>query len=133
VNRTPRVSPDVELHFQEWIIFNGVPVSMSSYWMHNDPFIFLESEKFKPEKWLSDPEKLKMMNNYFVLFAKGTRNCLGQNLVYMQIYHTLTQIFRPGAPEIVLYEADETDVVAVHEMLFPMPKLSSEGVRATIY
>jgi hypothetical protein len=50
----------------------------------------------------------------------------------MQIYHTLAHIFRPGAPELVLYETDETDVVAIHGLLFPMPKLSSQGVRVTI-
>jgi hypothetical protein len=50
----------------------------------------------------------------------------------MQMYHTLAQLFRPGAPEIVLFETDESDVIPVHGMLFPLPKLSSKGVRATI-
>ena len=78
MNRTPRVSPDVELQFQKWIIPKGVPVSMSSYWMHNDSSVFPEPEKFKPERWLCDLERLKIMNNYFVPFARGSRNCLGQ-------------------------------------------------------
>ena len=51
----------------------------------------------------------------------------------MQMYHTLAQLFRPGAPKIALYETDETDVVAVHGLLFPMPRLDSKGVRALIH
>lgn len=78
MNRTARVSPDVELEVGGWVIPKGVPVSMSSYWMHNDPKIFPEPFAFRPERWLCAAEELKVMNSYFVPFAKGSRNCLGQ-------------------------------------------------------
>jgi cytochrome P450 len=78
MNRSARVFPDVTLKFREWIIPKGTPVSTSSYWMHNDPSIFPEPHKFLPERWLCDPEKLKRMNNYFVPFSRGSRNCMAQ-------------------------------------------------------
>jgi hypothetical protein len=57
---------------------------------------------------------------------------LPDSLVYMQMFHTLAHLLRPGAPEIVLYETDTTDVIAVHGLLFPMPRLDSKGVRVII-
>ncbi|KAI9699827.1 MAG: hypothetical protein M1836_002862 [Candelina mexicana] len=56
----------------------------------------------------------------------------GLSLVYMTMYHTIAHLFRPGAPRITLYETDGTDVVAVHGLLFPLPRLNSKGVRALI-
>ena len=50
----------------------------------------------------------------------------------MQLSHTLAQLFRPGAPEIVLYETDVTDIIAVHGYLYPIPRIGSKGIRAII-
>ena len=101
--------------------------------MHKDPDVFPNPFQFRPERWLSDPAKLKHIHSYFVPFSKGSRNCVGQNLVYMQMYHTLAQLFRPGAPELVLYNTNASDVVAVHGLMFPMPRLDSKGIRALVY
>ena len=49
------------------------------------------------------------------------------------MFHTLAHLFRPGAPRIELFETDRSDVVAIHGLLFPLPKLDSKGVRAKIY
>ena len=106
---------------------------MSTYWMHNDPNVFPDPHQFQPERWLTDPATLKLMHSYFVPFSKGSRNCVGQNLVYMQMYHTLAQLFRPGAPKLVLYETDASDVIAVHGLLFPIPRLDSKGIRTLVY
>jgi cytochrome P450 len=78
MNRSARVSPDVDLYYNDWILPKGWPVSMSSYWMHHDPIIFPEPDKFKPERWFCSPEELKVMNSYFVPFSRGSRNCLAQ-------------------------------------------------------
>ena len=79
MNRTARISPDVALQFGEWDIPKGVPVSMSTFWMHNDPKVFLEPDSFQPERWhCSSTETLKVMKNHYVPFSKGSRNCLGQ-------------------------------------------------------
>ncbi|RCI13083.1 hypothetical protein L249_0196 [Ophiocordyceps polyrhachis-furcata BCC 54312] len=133
MNRTPRVFPDDDVKICSWVIPKGTPISMSTYWMHNDPDVFPNPESFEPTRWIeAEPDRLKAMQAHFVPFAKGSRACVGQNLVHMQLYHTLARIFRPGAPELTLHDTTLRDIVAVHGLLFPLPPLDSNGVRATI-
>ncbi|KAJ3568305.1 hypothetical protein NPX13_g6468 [Xylaria arbuscula] len=133
MNRSTRVLPERAIDVGGWVIPPGTPVSMTSYWMHNDPVVFPKPQSFEPDRWLTaDPDQLKTMNRYYVPFAKGSRNCVGMNLVYMQIYHTLSRLFRPGAPVLCLYDTTVRDVVAVHGLLFPMPPFDSKGVRVTV-
>jgi hypothetical protein len=55
------------------------------------------------------------------------------SLAQMQLYHTLMELYRPGAPDIQLFETDESDVVPAHGYLFPLPSLNSEGVRVLVH
>ncbi|KAI1427558.1 cytochrome P450 [Xylaria sp. FL1777] len=133
MNRTPRIFPDNAIKICDWVIPPGTPISMTTYWMHNDPVVFPNPESFEPNRWLTaDPQKLNTMQMYHVPFAKGSRNCVGRNLVYMQIFHTLSRLFRPGAPKLSLHDTTLRDIVAVHGLLFPMPPFDSKGVRVTV-
>ncbi|KAI0205620.1 cytochrome P450 [Astrocystis sublimbata] len=133
MNRTPRVFPNDDVEICGWTIPRGTPVSMTTWWMHNNPAVFPDPESFEPHRWLTaNPDTLKTMQAYYVPFARGSRNCVGQNLVYMQMYHTLSRLFRPGASELSLYSTSTRDIVAVHGLLFPMPPFDSKGVRVTI-
>lgn len=81
MNRTPRVAPEDELEFNGWVIPKGTPVSMSTHWMHNDPAVYSDPHLFSPERWLDVPaesEQMRMMKEYYVPFAKGSRQCIGQ-------------------------------------------------------
>jgi hypothetical protein len=102
MNRTPRVFPYDDVEVCGWTVPKGVslypdasksrawerktltilhqtPISMSTYWMHNDPAIFPEPDVFEPTRWIdADPEQSKVMRAYCVPFAKGSRNCVGQ-------------------------------------------------------
>lgn len=55
-----------------------------------------------------------------------------KSLVYMQLFHTLARMFRPGSPTYRLHETTVRDVVAVHGLLFPLPPLDSNGVRVKV-
>ncbi|KAI0424676.1 cytochrome P450 [Xylaria sp. FL1042] len=133
MNRTPRVFPDDTIKICGFVIPPGTPISMTTHWMHNDPVVFPNPESFEPNRWLTtDPKKLNTMKMYHVPFAKGSRNCVGQNLVYMQVFHTLSRLFRPGAPKLFLHDTTLRDIVAVHGLLFPMPPFDSKGVRVTV-
>jgi hypothetical protein len=44
----------------------------------------------------------------------------------------LAVLFRPGAPNLVLFETDESDVRHVHDFVIPLPKLTTKGVRAKV-
>ncbi|KAI0970956.1 cytochrome P450 [Xylaria arbuscula] len=133
MNRTPRVFPDHAMKICDFVIPPGTPISMTTYWMHNDPVVFTNPESFEPGRWLTaGPEKLKTMQTYFVPFAKGSRSCVGKNLVYMQLFHTVSYFFRPGGPCLSLHDTTPKDIVAVHGLLFPMPPFDSKGVRVTV-
>ncbi|KAI0457211.1 cytochrome P450 [Xylaria acuta] len=133
MNRTPRVFPDDDVEICGWVIPRGTPISMTTWWMHYDSTAFPDPECFEPARWLTtDPDTLKTMQAYYVPFARGSRSCVGQNLVYMQMYHTLSRLFRPGAPKLSLHNTTQRDIVAVHGLLFPMPPFDSKGVRVTV-
>jgi hypothetical protein len=51
----------------------------------------------------------------------------------MVIYHTLWELYRPGALSMQLFETDGNDVVPTHGYLFPLPSLDSEGVRLLVH
>ncbi|KAI0526193.1 cytochrome P450 family protein [Xylaria bambusicola] len=127
MHRLPRVSPHQALQFKEWVIPPGVPVSMSAYLQHTNPEIYPRPYEFIPERWLENVTPL-MTKNY-VPFAKGSRNCLGMNLVYCELNFVLAALFRPGGPDFELYETDESDIAQVHDLVIPLPKLDTKGVR----
>jgi cytochrome P450 len=76
MHRLPRISPDVPIQYRQYIIPPGVPVGMSTYFMHTDPKAFPNPFAFKPERWLG--EITPTMTRNFVPFSRGSRNCLGQ-------------------------------------------------------
>ena len=49
---------------------------MTTYYMHMDPVVFPEPEKFDPKRWL-DADSESQIHTYFVPFAKGSRSCVG--------------------------------------------------------
>ncbi|EFY91972.1 cytochrome P450 monooxygenase, putative [Metarhizium acridum CQMa 102] len=124
MNRTPRVFPHDDNEVCAWLLPKGTPISMSTYWMHNDPVVFPNPESFEPDRWINNsPEELTAMRAYFVPFEKGSRACLGQNCSHL----------RPGMPNLTLYDTMPRDVIAaIHGLLFAMPPIDSKGVKVTI-
>ncbi|KAE8380237.1 cytochrome P450 [Aspergillus bertholletiae] len=132
MKRAPRVFPDDAIRYGEWVIPKETPISMTIYYMHMDPIAFPDPEKFDPERWLNaDPDGL--MLSQFVPFGRGPRDCVGKNIAWMQLYFALSQLYRPGGPDIELFESDDTDVRLVHGYVFPQPRLDSPGVRVLIH
>ncbi|PLN76118.1 cytochrome P450 [Aspergillus taichungensis] len=131
----PRVSPDQDIHFNEWIIPKGTAVSMSSYWMHVDPDIFPNPDEFNPSRWIDsvdNSEHMKQMLQSFVPFGKGSRSCIGVQLAYVQLYHTMAHLFRPGSPRLLLHETEEHDIKPVRGLLFTLPREGARGLRLQI-
>jgi len=71
--RSPRLAPDQEIQYKEWVIPADTPVSMTAVDILMDPRCFPEPRAFKPERWIEDPG----LDKYFVPFGKGSRQCLG--------------------------------------------------------
>ncbi|KAJ5898140.1 Benzoate 4-monooxygenase cytochrome P450 [Penicillium tannophilum] len=92
--RLSRISPIENMLYKDWVIPAGTPVSQSNYFVHMDPTLFPEPEKFDPERWVQAAEKGEHLTRYIVSFTKGAKQCLGMNLAYAEIYMTLAHIVR---------------------------------------
>ncbi|KAL9609843.1 MAG: hypothetical protein Q9167_005410 [Letrouitia subvulpina] len=127
MHRRPRVSPNQDLRFQDWVIPAGTPVGMSAYFMHRDPTIFPRPMEFLPERWLSNVTPA--MERNYVPFSRGSRYCLGMNLAYCEVNFILAALFRPGGLDFDLFETCESDVKPAHDVIVPLPKLGTQGCR----
>ncbi|KAK4159685.1 cytochrome P450 monooxygenase sdnE [Cladorrhinum sp. PSN259] len=124
--RLPRIS-DVDITYKGYIIPAGTPVSSTPLFVLTDPALFPQPETFRPERWI---EAAKTLDKYFVAFNKGSRQCLGINLAYSEIYLTVATLVRRFDWE--MYETTLHDVVCKHDFMVPGTKLDSKGVRGKI-
>ena len=96
MRRSPRVFARDETSYKSWVIPRKVrasdscessefrpvliiiqtPISMITYYMHMDPVVFPEPERFDPKRWL-DADSESQIHTYFVPFSKGSRSCGG--------------------------------------------------------
>ena len=72
--RSPRLAPDAEMVYGNWVIPKNTPVSMTNVDTLMNEKIFPQPNEFQPERWIGQPE----LERYFVPFTKGSRQCLGQ-------------------------------------------------------
>ena len=142
--RLQRMSPD-PLVFNDpqtqkkWVIPPNTPCGMTSVFVHHDESIFPDSNSFRPERWIDNPR----LSRYLVAFSKGTRQCIGINLAYAELYLSLAAIFRRfGSVEVrddedlgylELYETDASDVVVATDAFVPLPKKGSQGIRIRVW
>ncbi|RDW75998.1 cytochrome P450-1 [Coleophoma crateriformis] len=143
-NRQERVCPDEVLVFTDgdkmWNIPKGTPVGMTTPLIHLNPAIFPAPLTFDPNRFLANP-KLK---RYLMSFSQGSRQCLGMNLAYAELYLVLSGLWRRfGGPEskeeegvsggrLELFETDETDVEMVYDLFVPYAKRESLGIRVRV-
>lgn len=146
-SRLQRISPDKEMVFRDqnskkdWVIPPGTPVGMTSVLVHQDPFIFPDPHSFRPERWIENPR----LDHFLVSFSKGSRQCLGINLAYVEMYLCLFAIFRrfgSGGPDGVSMDGDEGvlelfetglgDVEVHGDGFVPLVAEGSQGVRIKV-
>lgn len=146
--RLQRVSPDKPMLFtdsasgKEWSIPPGTPVGMTSTLIHQDESIFPNAGAFIPERWIESPR----LDRYLVSFSKGSRQCLGINLAYAEMYLCLGAIFRrfgSGGENGVRYREDEgvlelfettlRDVEIEADGFVPLAARGSEGIRIKVH
>lgn len=62
--------------------------------MHRDLSVFPDPMRFDPQRWLvSSYESQRLMHN-MVPFGRGSRQCVGMQLAYAELYITLGTLFR---------------------------------------
>ncbi|ORY11484.1 cytochrome P450 [Clohesyomyces aquaticus] len=144
-HRLQRISPNEPIIFEDkstrkqMVIPPGTPMSMTGYLIHMDPALFENPKEFNPQRWLDNPR----LDRYLVAFSRGTRQCLGMNLGYAELYLTLAGIFRRYGtkdvrfPEdegyIELFETDHRDVEIAADFVIPLAYKGSKGVRVVVH
>lgn len=141
-SRQQRIDPNSPMHFndgkKDWIIPAGTPVGMTSTLIHHDESIFPDSYTYNPDRWLENPR----LDRYLVSFSKGSRQCIGINLAYAELYLCVAGVFRRFGSRDVRRPGDEgwLDLwqtglkdVAIHSSGFlPFPTPESKGVRVRV-
>ncbi|KAI0517899.1 putative benzoate 4-monooxygenase cytochrome P450 [Xylaria bambusicola] len=128
--RAIRTSIDMDLHYKEYTIPKNTPVGIAAYSLHVDPDVFPSPNKFVPERWIGDIDR--RMNQNFVPFSKGSRNCLGMNLAWAEMYILLGTLFRPDGHKMTLVNCDESDIIPIFDAEVGIPKYNSRGLSVRI-
>ena len=131
LHRLTRVHPDRALQFGEWTIPAGTPVGMTPLFLHEDETMFPRPRDFDPGRWFNASKtQHEAMSKYLFNFGRGTRQCVGINLAYAELYLTLACTFRRLGGKMQLYDTiRERDVDPVQDYFIPAPSVESRGVR----
>ncbi|KAK6218825.1 hypothetical protein LQW54_002751 [Pestalotiopsis sp. IQ-011] len=135
----PRIPTEETLFYQgvwqgkeiRYTLPKGYAIGMTSAITHYDEAVFEDSMKFKPERWLR-PEQKKALESGMLMFSKGSRACLGMNLALCELHLGLAALTLRVLPHIRLFETTEEDIRYDHDMLIPIPKAGTNGVRAVL-
>ncbi|KAJ5826070.1 hypothetical protein N7474_003208 [Penicillium riverlandense] len=128
--RLARISPTDPLFYKDWVIPAGTPVSQSNYFVHMDSTLFPDPGTFDPERWIRAAEKGEYLSRFIVAFTKGSRQCLGINLAYAEIYLALAHIVRRF--DFAPYDTTVANISVWRELGIGFPKEGRFGVRATV-
>jgi cytochrome P450 len=91
------------------------------------PSVFPDPETFRPKRWVEAGTRL---DKYLVSFGKGTRQCVGINLAYAELYLTVAAVVHRLDRE--MYETGLSDIVCNHDFFVGVADLNSKGVRAKL-
>ncbi|KAE8356302.1 cytochrome P450 [Aspergillus coremiiformis] len=127
--RLPRVAHE-PIKYKEWVIPPNTPISQINYFVHTDPTIFPDPLEFHPERWIAARENNIRLDQYLVSFGKGSRQCVGINLAYAELFLTLATVLRRF--EFENFETTVADVAVARDLFAGAPAPGSKGVRAIV-
>lgn len=129
-SRSPRV-PHEDMKYHNYTIPAGTAISQMTYVVNYNPEIFPKPLEYHPERWTEAAEKGVRLDRYMTSFSKGTRNCVGINLAWAEMYLALANIATRFDMEIHDTTA-ERDILIDRDFFVGVPKPESKGVRAKI-
>ncbi|ORY65757.1 putative cytochrome P450 [Pseudomassariella vexata] len=131
--RTPRIAPDEDLiyrgemndHTYEYVIPKGTAIGMSAVILNHNEDLFPNSEAFIPERWLNQERRREMERSLFS-FNRGSRQCVGINLAYCELYLATAALCLRVFPHMQLYQTSEEDVRYDHDKILAQPRKGSQ-------
>ncbi|KAI1328950.1 putative cytochrome P450 [Xylariaceae sp. FL0255] len=141
--RLQRISPDEPMIYKpsqgrfgpkaEVVIPQGILVGMTSVLVHHDPEVFPDSQKFGPSRWLDkNGNRDRSLDKYILSFSRGSRQCIGINLAYAELFMVTGLLLRRLGPHLKLYQTGLDDVQILHDCFVTLPKLDTKGIRVTL-
>ncbi|OJD40589.1 cytochrome p450 [Diplodia corticola] len=136
-SRLARSSPDEAIIYRApdrtWIIPPRYSVGMSAYQIHHNEKLFPQSRKYQPERWFDEGGKRnRQLDQYLLSFSKGSRQCLGMNLAYAELFTLLAVLVRCYGHRLELFETTAEDVDFHHDAMIPTVKPGSKGIRVLV-
>ncbi|KAH8652879.1 putative P450 monooxygenase [Ilyonectria robusta] len=73
----------------------GTIVGMNAAVIHRNKEIFGEdADAFRPERWMGEEERVKVMDRHLLTFGAGARTCIGKNISIMEMGKLVPQVLR---------------------------------------
>ncbi|KAF4302147.1 cytochrome p450 [Botryosphaeria dothidea] len=139
VTRLARVPETESLVYRDegrgktWIVPPGTPVGMSAYHVHHDESVFPASREYRPERWLEGEDgRNRGLEGALLSFSKGSRQCVGMNLAYAELYIGLATWVRFFGDRLELFECGVEDVLYDHDAFLPAVSPKSKGVKVLV-
>ncbi|PYI26859.1 cytochrome P450 [Aspergillus indologenus CBS 114.80] len=117
IARMARVAPDETLTYKNYRIPPKTPMSTSTYFVHMDPAIFPDPERFEPDRWLQPSGD--SLTRFLVPFHRGTRGCLALNLAYSELFMVVAAIARRFDLRVQERSVQESRVAREYTAPFP--------------
>ena len=95
---------------------------MSSLLLHLNTKTFPEPNRFRPERWIGNPH----LSRSLVSFSKGSKQCLGINLAYAELYLSVYKVWMKF-PDMKVVDTTNNDVEVVADYFIPVA--SGRGVK----
>ncbi|KAE8143640.1 cytochrome P450 [Aspergillus pseudotamarii] len=144
--RLQRINPLGPFHFRtqvsdgidgsrcmEYVIPPGTPVGMTATLIHAHPELFPNPYTFKPERWLDENGmRHHHLDGYLLSFSRGSRQCLGINLAYAELYMGIGLLVRRLGSRMKLFETTREDVEIHYDRFVPTPKDGTKGIRVLV-
>jgi len=146
-SRLQRIDPEKPILFTDkvmkkgkvYVLPPGTPISMTGMLMHTDPEVFEAPMVFNPQRWIDRPG----LEKYLVPFARGSRQCVGMELAYAELYVALALIFRLYGSKEVTMDGDRgylelydtqfaRDLEIVGDGITPLTRKESNGLRIRV-
>ncbi|KAH8911608.1 cytochrome P450 [Coniochaeta sp. PMI_546] len=73
----------------------GTRIAANGWVLHRDRKTFGEdADSFRPERWLEDEERARVMDRYMFQFGGGSHVCIGRNLALLEINKVIPRLIR---------------------------------------
>ncbi|ORY72116.1 cytochrome P450 [Pseudomassariella vexata] len=101
VNITRYVPPEgaeLDGHFFR----GGTRIAVNGWVLHRDKGVFgQDADVYRPERWLEDVEKTRIMERFMFQFGGGSHVCIGRNLALLEINKVIPRLLRDFKFELV--------------------------------